>query len=342
LHDLTCVAHLHSTHSDGTGTIPEIARAASHAGVDVVLLTDHDTLAGKDEEGWDGDALVLVGEEVSPLGQNHYLAFGTEKHTRHTGRTPAEVCRAVDEAGGFGFAAHPFSRGNPAFARVAKGMPFHDLDAEELRGIEVWSMVTDTAEHLRGWGDALRFVARPQSVIDHPPPGNLAGWDRLGASRKVVGLGGLDAHQIGKRIGNHVPLRLMSYRRSFRLLHTHVLLHEAPTLDLEHDKAQVYDALREGRSFIALDWVAPSRGFRFTADGAPMGSELEAARTKLEAHTPRPARLTLVKDGEPLVESFGADLEREVDEPGVYRVEARLPARGHERTWILSNPIYLR
>ena len=29
-------------------------------------------------------------------------------------------------------------------------------------------------------------------------------------------------------------------------------------------------------------------------------------------------------------------------EPGVYRVEAYRDAHGRERTWILSNPIYLR
>ena len=329
LHDLTCVAHLHSTHSDGTGTIPEIARAASQAGVDVVLLTDHDNLRGLPEEGWYRDVLVLVGEEISPPGQDHYLAFGTTKHTRRRDRTPAEICQAVKDAGGFGFAAHPFSRGNPAFERLAKGMPFKDLDCVD--GVELWSMVTDTGEKLTGWRDALRFVTRPENLIDHPPPENIAEWDRLNATRRVVALGGLDAHQIGKRIAGRVPLRLMSYRRSFRLLHTHVLAHELPTGDLEHDKRQVYDALREGRSYIALDWVAPARGFRFEEDGGA-----------LHVHTPRPARLRLLRDGVPVVEGFGPDLRAEAAEPGAYRAEAYLHARGRERTWILSNPIHVR
>ena len=81
-YDLTCVIHLHSTYSDGTGTVPQIARAAEKAGVDVVFLTDHDTLAAKDngEEGWYGNALVLVGEEVSPTDRDHYLAFGIDRN----------------------------------------------------------------------------------------------------------------------------------------------------------------------------------------------------------------------------------------------------------------------
>ena len=69
-HDLSCVVHVHSTYSDGTGTVPEIAAAAGRNGVDVVLLTDHDTLAARrrGEERWHDSVLVLVGEEVSHQG----------------------------------------------------------------------------------------------------------------------------------------------------------------------------------------------------------------------------------------------------------------------------------
>src|SRR5881227_4408906 len=111
LHDLACVVHLHSTYSDGTGTVPQIAAAGRDAGVDVVLLTDHDTLEAKrrGEEGWYGSVLVLVGEEVSPRGRNHYLAFGLDEPIDHTGLDSAGIVRAVEEAGGFGFAAHPWS-----------------------------------------------------------------------------------------------------------------------------------------------------------------------------------------------------------------------------------------
>ncbi len=69
-HDVTCVVHLHSRYSDGTGTVPQIARAGRRAGADVVILTDHNTLAARErgEERWYGAVLLLVGEEVSPTG----------------------------------------------------------------------------------------------------------------------------------------------------------------------------------------------------------------------------------------------------------------------------------
>src|SRR3954451_5701740 len=112
MHDLACVVHLHSLYSDGTGTVPEIARAARASDVDVVLLTDHDTLEARDrgEEGWQDGVLVLVGEEVSPRRENHYLAFGVEQPIDHRGLGPQEIVQRVEGAGGFGFLAHPFSK----------------------------------------------------------------------------------------------------------------------------------------------------------------------------------------------------------------------------------------
>jgi hypothetical protein len=343
MQDVACVVHLHSLYSDGTGTVPEIARAARRARADAVLLTDHDTLEAKrrGEERWYGDVLVLVGEEVSPRRRNHYLAFDIDEPIDHNGLDAAGICEAVRAAGGFGFAAHPFSQGSPRFKRAA-GMPFEALDCDAIHGIELWSFVNDTAEGAGSIREIARFVATPSRVLDHPPQRNMRAWDELCRSRRVVAIGGLDAHQFGKRIGPFVPVRVMSYRRSFRHLRTHVLCEEPFSRDLGHDRAQIYDALREGRCYIAADVVAPARGFVFEAEDVPMGAEARAGRRTFQVRTPLPARLRLLRDGREIASGDGTALDHEVDAPGAYRVEAYRRARGRERTWILSNPIYLR
>jgi hypothetical protein len=347
MHDLACVVHLHSIYSDGTGTVEQIAAAGNKAGADVVLLTDHDSLAGRQYEGWHGTTLLLVGEEVSPKGGNHFLAFGVDEVIDHDGLDAAGIVRAVEEAGGFGFAAHPFSKGSDRFKRAGTAMPFRDLDAPGLTGIELWSFVTDTGERLGSIPEALRFAARPLDVIDHPPDANVARWDRLCAERPTVAIGGLDAHQIGVRVGGRVPLRLMSYARSFRQLRTHVLTDEMPTGELEHDRDQVYTALRSGRCYIAIDALAPARGFNFWAESedgrtVPMGAQDAAGDWRLTVRLPRPAQIRLIRDGREIAREDAADLEYDTaGGAGVYRVTAVLEHRGRDRTWIVSNPVYV-
>jgi hypothetical protein len=330
IEDISTVIHLHSTHSDGTGTVEEIAAAGRAVGVDVILLTDHDTLAA--EDAWHGSVLVLVGHEVSPKDRNHLLAFGVDEPVDHSGLSPAQIAAAVRDRGGFGFAAHPFSRGNPRLGRAAKAMPFDEL--AEVDGIELWNFVGDSGEQFNGWRDAIRFVRRPERFMPELPQRNLDTWDSLCAQRRVVAIGGLDAHQIGVRVAGRVPLKLMSYRRSFRMLSTHVLVPELLSGDVARDRALVFDALRSGRCYIARDWIAPARGFSF--DG--MGTET-AERPVLRVRTPRPAALRLLRDGAVVASADGAaELDFAPDGPGAYRVEARLGGR----LWIVSNPVYLR
>jgi hypothetical protein len=347
LHDLAGVIHVHSLYSDGTGTVPEIAAAAEANDLDYVLLTDHDTLRAKQngEEGWHGPVLVLVGEEVSPTRGGHYLAFGIDRPIDHKGLDGHAIIERVNEAGGFGFLSHPFSQGSPRFNRTP--MSWAAMDATGYTGIELWSFVTDGAEKINRISDIARFIVTPGNFVDKPPSVNLETWDRLCGARRCVGLGGVDAHQVGIRIGDRVPLRLMAYKRSFRYLRTHLLTERPLERQLENDRALVYGALRAGHAYIAMDALAPASGFRFTATGEKnlvMGDEVAAGDGPwfLRATLPSPARVRLLRNGEQIAGNEGTALEYEATAPGIYRVEAYLQVKGRERTWILSNPIYLR
>ncbi len=347
VYDLAGVIHCHSTHSDGTGTVAQIAAAARRAGLDYVLLTDHDTLAAADrgEEGWYGSTLLLAGCEVSPRRENHYLAFGLREPIDHRGMTPGQIVERVAAGGGFGFLAHPFSKGSERFKRGGAGMPWRDLDATGYTGIELWSFVTDSAERVNSVRELLSFIVRPGRFLDHPPQRNLDAWDRLCARRRCVALGGVDAHQVGIRVAGHVPLRLMAYRRSFRHLRTHLLLRAPLGGDLEADRAALFGALRSGHAYVAVDSLAPARGFSFWAEGASllaMGDESAAGDWVLRARTPAAARLRLLRGGVEVAAVHGDTLEHRAAAPGVYRLEAYREAHGRARTWILSNPIYLR
>ena len=355
LHDLACVVHLHSDYSDGTATIPELMEAARVAERDVVLLTDHDTLGAKDDghEGWHGSVLLGVGLEVTPRA-GHFLAFGIDKKIKHKGMTEAEIPVAVAEAGGFGFVAHPWSKGARILERygfvVKRGLPhgWNELDGDAIAGVELWSVTTDASEDWRGPVDAIRYMRDPEGQLDGPRPEDLESWDRICERRRFVAIGGLDAHQHGIRMRGRLwsPMRNDRY---FAMLSTYVSLTEPPKGG-EHgqdDLELVYDALREGRCFISVDSIAPGRGFRFwgeTGDGtqATMGEEHPAGSWTLRAAVPEEARIALLRNGRPVAETNGTALEHQASEPGGYRIEAHRHWRKRERPWIYSNPIYLR
>ena len=150
----------------------------------------------------------------------------------------------------------------------------------------------------------------------------------------------------GVRIRGRV-ITPMPHARYFRMLRTHLLLGRPPTGELATDRALVYEALREGRAFLALDVLAPSSGFDFWAESSdgqviPMGAAATAGEWDLRATAPRACAFRVIRDGESYAEADGTVLDQRVGTAGVYRVEAVLTHEGHERTWIVSNPIYLR
>jgi PHP domain len=350
LHDVSCVVHVHTTYSDGTATVPELMAAARDAGVDAVILTDHDTLGAR-RDGWEGvhdGVLLLVGVEVSPKG-GHYLALGVDREIPHEGRSALQIAAAVRAAGGWGFAAHPFSHGGhmlvPSLARrivPPHGWPALD-DEEGCDGIELWSLLTDAAEAWRTPAEALRWLRDPESAIaSGPPRHHLARWDRLGARRRVPAIGGLDGHQPGIRVRGRVRSPL-PHRRTFDLLRTHLLCDRALSGDVESDRQTVIAALRAGAAWLACPCVAPAGGARMWAERpegktVSMGGELAAGPSVLRVRLPEAADVRLLRDGARIREGRTAALDVDIAAPGVYRVEARISGR----LWLLSNPIHLR
>jgi hypothetical protein len=348
--DVSCVVHVHSTYSDGTASVDEIAVAAQVAGADAVLLTDHDSLQAR-RDGWEGPregVVVLVATEVSPKS-GHYLAFGVDREIPHAGRSAREIADAVRDAGGVGFAAHPFSTGGrmlaPALARrivLPHGWPALG-DPRGFDGIELWSLTTDAAEGWRTPGEALRWMRDPETAIAVGPPSeHLRRWDALSAKRRVPAIGGLDGHQPGVRVAGRVRSPL-SHRRTFGLLRTHLLCERPLTGVPETDWRIVLGALRSGAAWLACPYAAPAEGARLwveRADGTrvDMGDEAPAGASVLRMRLPRAADLTVVRDGAPFHQTTAAALDLGIDARGVYRLEARIAGR----LWLLSNPVHLR
>lgn len=105
--------HIHTNHSDGWPTpieVVEHANAATH--LDVIAITDHDTIEGAlraaDHAARASRVKVVVGEEVSSR-QGHILGLFLEKGIR-PGLSASATIDEIHSQGGLAIAAHPFWR----------------------------------------------------------------------------------------------------------------------------------------------------------------------------------------------------------------------------------------
>jgi len=352
MHELVVNLHMHTTYSDGHGSHADLAQAAMQAGLDAILVTDHNVYVSG-VEGYFKDngkrVLVLVGEEIhDPTRQpqkNHLLVFNAGRELAGYASHPQGLIDQVRQSDGLSFIAHPIDLALPSFGE--DNISWVDWQVQGYTGIELWNGFSELKTVIKSKLHALFYAFYPEFIPHGPHPETLHIWDELTtAGQRVVAVGGSDAHAQPKHLGP-IHRTVFPYEYHFRSVNTHLWVQNPLTSDLHTDRKAIMDALQEGHAFIGLDLFQSTRGFRFLAHGkesiAWMGDQiLLRGGVTFQIHLPLPAEVHLICNGRHVKTWRGRDnLTYITTEPGVYRVEAYLRARGLRRGWIFSNPIYV-
>lgn len=343
---IRCAIHVHSRYSDGELPLERVIEEAQAAGVDALLLTDHDKTYAA-EHNWSGyqdHLLLVIGMECNTRTNDHLLVFGLTDLVNTRSHIPTDAIRLLKNLGATVFVAHP--QGRPRLYCLARRHIWKPWSCPDYDGIEAWSYLHDWIERLRPWR-LPGMAAHPHRHITGPDPEVMRQWDWIARERRVAGLAGLDTHGdhyygMMKHVLPGSRHGILSYQSNFRAF-AHYLL--APPLhgDAPHDTAILLAALREGRGWMCHDALASGRAFTFTAAGTgfdvPVGSELPYHEgITLHVHVPEPADLRILNRGTVTAQTRGQSLLHPVHEPGEYRVEADLDGQA----WIRSNHIYIR
>ena len=348
--------HMHSTYSDGTGTVPDIMRYANETNLDFAILTDHNTMGARDDgfEKWYNDSMLIVGYEMNDLqNKNHYLTFGLDKVIGSYEKlddgelgsilTAEEYVKKINDEGGFGFTAHPDEKRN--WLPDHPSYPWQAWDAE-FTGIEIWNHMSEWIEGMNEKNKLQRFLHPLRSIIA-PPESTLQKWDELNTKRKVVGIGGIDAHAHKQNIMGFYEVEIFPYKVLFKSIRTNVLLEteikKNNSQTFHHDKLKILNALKNGNSFIVNTYHGSGKGFRFFADyngkSYIMGDEIiydnPDKKIILRALIPEKAKVRLIKDGVCIDEFESMECIWDSDEKGSYRIECWKNDKG----WIFSNHI---
>ena len=345
------VFHVHTTRSDGSGTVEQVARAASRAGLRFIVLTDHgDATRPPDAPMYRHGVLVVDAIEISTEG-GHVVALGLPKSPYPLGGEARDVVEDIRRMGGVAIAAHPASRKSDLrwtdWRVPVQGLEYLNGDSE-WRDEPAWQLARALLAY------PVRPVETLASLFDRSEEA-IRQWDALSKTRRVVGLAAADAHgRVGLRAQEpyrgRLALPVPGYESVFRsmsiaLPQAHLSSH-APV-----DARVVLDEIAAGRVFSSVDALGRQPAFEFTAAGGEVvatGGEALAVegpvRIAVVAQAPPDARIALLRDGVQVIESPGPLLRHDVGpEPAAYRVEVRMPdAPGEPRVpWIMSNPIYV-
>lgn len=337
-HEYAGVIHIHSTESDGSQPIRKIISFGQETGLDFLMFTDHMNLRPYHQglEGWYENTLAIMGYEIQDSNnKNHYLVFGV-KDVLPGELIASEYVKGVKGEGGLGIIAHPdeIRHSLPKYPSY----PWTAWEAEGFDGIEIWNQMSEWLEKLTRFNQ-LKMVLSPRRVLDSPTRRILKKWDELSIKRKVVGIGGVDAHAHPYKIG---PFRItiFPYKVQFKSIRTHVLLDEPLSSDFVKAKGQIFTALRNCNVFASNFRRGDAKGFAFYAQSkngiTKIGEEIDIQQeVKLRVKTTQKSQIKLLCDGKVIAEAKGKTLDYTPEVKGNFRVEVYRRKRG----WIFSNHI---
>ena len=328
--------HVHTARSDGTGTVDEVAAAASRAGIDFIVFTDHgDASTEPEAPRYRSGVLCIDGVEISSQG-GHVLAIGLPKAPYPLGGEARDVLEDIRRLGGFAIAAHPGSN-KPELQWTDWSQPIDGLEwvnaDSEWRDESTWTLIRALLAY------PIRPTASITSLLDRPTA-VLQRWDEALRDRRVVAIAGSDAHArlglrtIGEPYDNGSSLHIPAYERVFRMF-SNVLPDTGLTGNAQQDADRVIAAIRDGRLYSRIEALNPAGTLTFVQQENRLTATVAAAPD---------ARISLLRDGR---EVAAGTPERPLDyaapTTGVYRVEVHVDgAPGTPPVpWIVSNPVYV-
>jgi hypothetical protein len=315
--------HVHTTRSDGLGSIDDVVRAAKGAGLQFIVVSDHNALTPAEAGYRDGVLVVQATEISSAFG--HVVAVGLPSAPRAAEK--ADPLGRTAAVGGLAVLAHP----------LHPRRPFTGWGRGAWRGFEVVSNDSFWYQALQDRAAGRILLAALALPFDEPqavlwlsrfPSEELARFDAEAAAARAarrpppVLLCSADAHGYP------------SYGAAFGAFSMHVPV--TLTGDVGADTRAVVGALFDGRAACVYDGVAPASSVRLArVPGAGL-------YLSLDAPSHGDVRLRLLRDGREVeAQSPSAQPGSTVRfceagcAPGTYRVEGTVDGR----PWLFTNPV---
>jgi len=351
-YDYEGVIHWHTMYSgDAMGTYDALAELGNRCNLDFLISTEHNNLQALDDhqEGWHGRMLTLVGIE-STRKEGYLLGMNFNSYSTRDASTN-DFLNEVTQQGGYALIAHPK---NPRWH-------WHGSIDQRIVGQEIVDL-TDQFTTASPAAVVTGFLYYPFNTpaaflqLYQRPTEALKMWDEQTAQHHFIGIYAPDLHQSIHLWGDY-KIRFPKTEDILPIAHNHVILPMPFSGNFLQDKITLYDAIKKGRIYVAIDSLQDATGFFYSArqgnTTAWMGDELPVGQpTTFTVSLPKNLALknsiiNVYHNGARIYRSSDTAFNFQAKEAGAYRIEVDVDIPtfwGFNKsiTWIYSNPIYLR
>lgn len=337
--------HIHSIHSDGTGTIEEIAHAAKKAGLSWIIITDHNNMDG--EEGIYDGVYVIVGEEITPETENHYIALDIETPISSDLHVK-EYIQEVKNQGGFGFIVHP--DGEDCRKNNFMCLPWRDWKIKDFGGLEIWNYMSnwvDCYDNRNIFKILYAFLFR-NNILSGPTRKTLNWWDDLNNEKLQIipAIGGVDTHAFRIKIG-FVTIKIFPYKTIFGTVTNFIHIDNPLPKDYKTCREVILDAIKTGKNLIMnrnwrCSWWSCKKPVFYIQNNDKKiysGGSIEFdTESEMVVELPLKANIRVIHNGKIILQKAEKNLKVKNLDKGKYRIEVYY----RNRPWIFSNPILVK
>ncbi len=329
--------HIHTKFSDGSGDIDEITKSAEKAGLDWIIITDHNTISVK--EGIYNNVIVLTGEEITPETGSHYLALNI-KEVVLPSDNPLKYIQEVRNQNGFGFTAHPDENIN----RKNNFPPLIWTDKNiSGDGIEIWNWFSSWADNVNNSNIFYLIYSYffRHKLIKGPYEATLNRWDEMNNKTDKIfpAVAGIDAHALAVK-KYIIPLKIFSYDVMLGTLCNVLYYNGGLSCRSFEDKKQfILNSVKSGGNLMINRHILkdiPEIYIKNSSRTAHPGAYVKLDdNTYIFIKTVKTALIRIFLNGKKYKEITGKNINVKITETGKYRAEIFYK----NQPWAFSNPI---
>lgn len=360
-YDYKLSMNIHTNQSIGSEPLSVVLSESKKAKNNFIMITDLNPLLKQADDSYLQNVGVLQGAKYG-YKDSRLIYFSTQEKNLGIRQGESQLqlsdflsAEMSHNSNKFISLTHPFLSGYSWTGDTPPG-----LDAVEIVNLKSLSQNSWSTSRFSTFWSILIYPFNPQLALlrlFQEPTQELSYFDSVSQKRPFVATAGAEASARAIPLADWL-VKFPSYERSLSIVSNHLLLTSELSGNMQVDRQNILQALKQGQFYICFDALGDPKGFQtymyneVSGQRASLGSTVKFNKNlkvyfKLPAEPTAYYEIVLYKNGRrvDVLNIFEGLLS--IDGPGTYRIQVRisprlpLPDAVKWLTWIYTNNFYV-